>query len=523
MSTKAQVKTQAKTPAAPGPAHVGQPPVAVSEREAERPDIAEQLEGAARLGHSLGAVSVDSSPPPIIQRQEIPEEEELQLKREPAAVQRQEIPEEEEAELQMMAAPPGQVALQRQEIPEEEEEELMLKPEEGQVGPQGGPVPPEVEAAIQRARGGGQPLERALQEQMGASLGHDFSGVRVHTDAEADALNQQLTAKAFTTGRDIFFRRGAYEPGSSSGRELIAHELSHVVQQSTGRVSRGGGMMVRPAGDAFEQEADTLNQQFNAKAFTTQNDLLFRQGEYSPGSDSGKKLSAHELTHVMQQQAAPAIQQQGKDDGSKKEEEIADDPPGKIYEQEADKVTDAVTSDNASPARQITQAAPTQAVQRHCWQMNEEQERSFLESPDVLYNPNRPHAGDDLYYRFQNNPDDQQSSYYSPLTDEIRQMMEDQIVDQNERARLAVLHRWTNEFTYFVTYAGGEKGYIGTAGPQEENNDEGERFQGGGDQVVFPTIKTIELPENEGAGLTGNEKPDRVDAIDVYELQPGET
>jgi hypothetical protein len=256
MTAKAQATKQAKTPAAPAAARIIQPPVGMPERKVERPDIATQLEGADRFGHSFGAVGVDGSPPPIIQRQELPEEEEeeLQMKREPAAIQRQELPEEEEEEeLQMKPEP---AALQRQELPEEEEE-LMLKPEEGRVGPQGGQVPPEVEAAIQRARGGGQPLERALQEQMGASLGHDFSGVRVHTDAEADDLNQQLQAKAFTTGPDIFFKRGAYDPGSSSGRELIVHELSHVVQQTTGR-ARGDqrGMIVRPSSDAFEQEAE---------------------------------------------------------------------------------------------------------------------------------------------------------------------------------------------------------------------------------------------------------------------------
>jgi hypothetical protein len=234
VSTKAPVKTQAKTSAAA--ARIPQPTAAVPEHEAERPDIAAQLEGAARLGHSLGAVSVDSSAPPIIQRQGLPEEEEeeLQMKREPAALQRQEQP--------------------------EEEEELMMKRDIQRVGPQGGPVPPEVEAAIRRARGGGQPLEGALREQMSASLGHDFSRVRVHTGPEADDLNQQLQAKAFTTGPDIFFRQGAYDPSSGGGRELIAHELSHVVQQGTGRVSGGGsGMTVRPAGDAFEQEADAVS------------------------------------------------------------------------------------------------------------------------------------------------------------------------------------------------------------------------------------------------------------------------
>ncbi|MCQ3975933.1 MAG: hypothetical protein DPW09_21065 [Anaerolineae bacterium] len=112
---------------------------------------------------------------------------------------------------------------------------------------------------INRARGGGQSLDSGVVQQMGAALGHNFSGVRAHTSAEADELNQQLGAKAFTTGQDIFFREGAYQPESGEGRELIAHELTHVVQQSTGAVGGGGsGMTVNAPGDVFEQEADTV-------------------------------------------------------------------------------------------------------------------------------------------------------------------------------------------------------------------------------------------------------------------------
>jgi hypothetical protein len=96
---------------------------------------------------------------------------------------------------------------------------------------------------------------------MGAHMGYDFTDVRVHTSPESDDLNRQLSARAFTTGQDIFVRQGDYAPHSSSGRELIAHELSHVVQQGTGRVSGGGRTTVRPAGDAFEQEADALARQ----------------------------------------------------------------------------------------------------------------------------------------------------------------------------------------------------------------------------------------------------------------------
>jgi len=113
---------------------------------------------------------------------------------------------------------------------------------------------------INQARGGGHSLDRTVQEQMGGTMGHDFSGVRVHTSSESDALNRQLSAKAFTTGQDVFFRQGTYNPNSSSGRELIAHELTHVVQQSAGRVSSGERMTVRPPGDAYEQEADSVAQ-----------------------------------------------------------------------------------------------------------------------------------------------------------------------------------------------------------------------------------------------------------------------
>jgi len=109
---------------------------------------------------------------------------------------------------------------------------------------------------IKRERSGGQPLEESAQAHIGEATGHDFSGVQVHTSPEADALSRQLGAKAFTTGQDVFFREGAYEPHSTAGQELIAHELTHVVQQGSGAVGRGGRMTVNPPGDAYEQEAD---------------------------------------------------------------------------------------------------------------------------------------------------------------------------------------------------------------------------------------------------------------------------
>lgn len=99
-------------------------------------------------------------------------------------------------------------------------------------GAAGGTTSEEFDRTLNNARSGGQALDSNVQHQMGETMGADFSGVRVHTDATANALSESIQAKAFTTGRDVFFKRGAYQPGSQGGQELIAHELTHVVQQS---------------------------------------------------------------------------------------------------------------------------------------------------------------------------------------------------------------------------------------------------------------------------------------------------
>jgi hypothetical protein len=115
---------------------------------------------------------------------------------------------------------------------------LQLKPIFQRRSTIEGEATPDLESSINRARGGGQSLDPGLQEKMGRAMGADFSRVKVHTDAQSDQLNRSLQAKAFTTGQDVFFRQGAYEPGSRGGQELIAHELTHVVQQNSGTLQR---------------------------------------------------------------------------------------------------------------------------------------------------------------------------------------------------------------------------------------------------------------------------------------------
>lgn len=114
---------------------------------------------------------------------------------------------------------------------------------------------PDVETGIEQARGTGQPLDRTVQRQMESAFGTDFSRVRVHTDSNADTLNLALSARAFTTGQDIFFRQGEYHPDSFRGKELLAHELTHVVQQTGGIQAK---LAIGQPNDRAEQEADQI-------------------------------------------------------------------------------------------------------------------------------------------------------------------------------------------------------------------------------------------------------------------------
>jgi hypothetical protein len=130
------------------------------------------------------------------------------------------------------------------------------------VGPEGGALPEGLGARIDSLRGGGRRVDGDVSERVGATLGTDLSGVRVHTNSEADSISRSLSAKAFTVGRDIFFSQNSYQPGSASGDRLIAHELTHVAQQTGGAVQRSTqGMMVGRVDDPLEADADRVADQ----------------------------------------------------------------------------------------------------------------------------------------------------------------------------------------------------------------------------------------------------------------------
>ena len=104
-------------------------------------------------------------------------------------------------------------------------------------------------------RSSGQPLDAATRALMEPRFGHDFSGVRVHTDAGAAESAQAVNALAFTVGRDIAFAYGQYAPSTNEGRKLIAHELTHVVQQSASPAGKAKRLEMGPPLSNFERAA----------------------------------------------------------------------------------------------------------------------------------------------------------------------------------------------------------------------------------------------------------------------------
>jgi len=118
--------------------------------------------------------------------------------------------------------------IQRQEYEDEEEEEALQAKQTGQSETK---LTSEIENHIFRTKGMGNSLPNSTRAFFESRFGYDFSNVKIHHDAESARLARQLNAEAFTYGRDIYFGAGRYNPNTFSGKRLLAHELTHVVQQ----------------------------------------------------------------------------------------------------------------------------------------------------------------------------------------------------------------------------------------------------------------------------------------------------
>ena len=192
------------------------------------------------------------------------EEEDVQMMEEEEVVQHKEeeelqkSPEEEIQPKQDTSETSfvGEVIQQQTEedIQEKEEEEIQEKEEEvqekeeeevQQLQMSGGDDTSSLESNLSNSKGGGNSLPSSTKNEMESGFGADFSGVRVHNDSNAVQMNRELGSQAFTNGNDIYFNEGKYNPTSESGKHLLAHELTHTVQQgassAANNVQKSGG------------------------------------------------------------------------------------------------------------------------------------------------------------------------------------------------------------------------------------------------------------------------------------------
>jgi hypothetical protein len=133
--------------------------------------------------------------------------------------------------------------------------QVVARMSDGQGILPGGAIHPDVTRAIASMSTGGSPLPGSLARRLAPTHG-DLSDARVHTDAQAAALTRAVSARAFTVGNHIFFGDDEWQPHSTGGIQLAAHEAAHVVQQRG--APNNGSLRVSTPGDALEREADRI-------------------------------------------------------------------------------------------------------------------------------------------------------------------------------------------------------------------------------------------------------------------------
>ncbi len=150
-----------------------------------------------------------------------PEDERKQL-------QKAEKKEEEKPVQKMESEEKKEVQTKHEEEKKDEHPPTMHKKDEGK----GTDKSSDISERIRNTKGKGRPMSEKTARQMEQAFGANLSNVIIHTDSESDALNKDLHSLAFTNGSDIYFAEGKYNPDSSSGKTLLAHELTHVIQQT---------------------------------------------------------------------------------------------------------------------------------------------------------------------------------------------------------------------------------------------------------------------------------------------------
>lgn len=156
------------------------------------------------------------------------EEESIQKMEEEEAVQKKDSVEEEPVQkMEEEEAVQAKGAIEEESVQKQEEEEAV---QAKRLSP-GSKNRPDIETRLNNSKGRGQKLSGKTKHEMESGFGSDFSNVNIHTDRNAQEMSQELGAKAFAHGNDIYFNRGQFNPESSQGKHLLAHELTHTIQQ----------------------------------------------------------------------------------------------------------------------------------------------------------------------------------------------------------------------------------------------------------------------------------------------------
>jgi len=150
---------------------------------------------------------------------------------------------------------------------ESEEKQILRKPifesdadsSEGNIQTKSSdPTPKNIEGQLNSSKGKGQPLPKSVRNEMEPGFGANFEKVGIHTDTNAVQMNSDLNAQAFTNGSDVYFNQGKFQPENKEGKKLIAHELTHVVQQ-TGKGNPTNSDSIQPKSKKIQRKPKSQN------------------------------------------------------------------------------------------------------------------------------------------------------------------------------------------------------------------------------------------------------------------------
>ncbi len=183
----------------------------------EKP-IAERIQPISNLSDAAPVQRMEEEEP--VQKQEDEEVQKQEDEEVQAMSEDEEVQKQEDEEVQTMS--------EDEEVQKQEDEELQTKKSIGTVAKS---KSKNIDASLKNSRGKGSPLPSGIKSKMESGFGADFGGVKIHTGSESVAMNKKLGAQAFTNKNDIFFNEGKFNPTTKKGETLLAHELTHTIQQ----------------------------------------------------------------------------------------------------------------------------------------------------------------------------------------------------------------------------------------------------------------------------------------------------